>query len=283
MIRFNFSKSGSDVHTKILPPKSIEFINLAEIWRYRGLFGTLAQRDIKLRYRQTLLGVVWVIIQPLFTSAVFALIFGRFGNLPSEEVPYEVLAFIAILPWNLVSQSITRASSSLVRDMRMVTRVFFPRVIIPVSSTVSAALDFCVSFVVLLIILLIYGLPITWRIALLPLLTVIAWLLAVSVSLLISALNVYYRDFQYAVSFALQAWMYISPVAYATSIIPEEWRMWYALNPMVGIIEAFRWVFIGSGEFPAQELGLSVLFVAVLFPISIFGFQKIEKYFADVI
>ena len=275
--------SGSDVHTKILPPKSIEFINLPEIWRYRGLFGTLAQRDIKLRYRQTLLGVVWVIIQPLFTSAVFALIFGRFGNLPSGEVPYEILTFAAILPWNLVSQSITRASSSLVRDMRMVTRVFFPRIIIPVSSTVSAALDFFVTFVVLLIVLLIYGLPITWRILLMPLLAVIAWLLAVSVSLLISALNVYYRDFQYAVSFALQAWMYISPVAYATSIIPEKLRVWYALNPMVGVIESFRWVFIGSNEFPTQELGLSILFAAMLFPISLAGFQKIEKYFADVI
>ena len=271
------------MHTKILPPKSIEFINLPEVWRYRSLFGTLALRDIKLRYRQTFLGMVWVIIQPLFTSAVFALIFGRFGNLPSGDVPYEVLAFAALLPWNLVSQAINRASTSLVRDMRMVTRVFFPRIIIPVSSTVSALLDFLISFIVLLIILTFYHLPITGRIALTPLLAVIAWLLAVSVSLLISALNVYYRDFQYAVSFVLQAWLYISPVAYASSIVPENLRGWYALNPMVGIIEAFRWVFIGSSEFPFQELGLSLLFVIILFPVSLVIFQKIEKYFADVI
>ena len=244
---------------------------------------TLAMRDIKLRYRQTLLGVVWVIIQPLFTSAVFALIFGRLGNMPSGDVPYEVLTFIAILPWNLVSQSIQRASGSLVRDMRMVTRVFFPRVIIPVSSTISALLDFVVSFGVLCIVLLIYRIPFSGRIVVLPLLLIMVWLISISVGILISAFNVYYRDFQYAVSFLLQAWMYISPIAYSLSIIPQEWRLMYALNPMVGVVESFRWVFIRSMSFPVTEFSLTIGFLLLGFPVSVLVFQRIEKYFADVI
>jgi lipopolysaccharide transport system permease protein len=271
------------LHTKIIPPKRIDFIDFREIWKYRDLFGTLAIRDIKLRYRQTLLGVVWVIIQPLFTSAIFALIFGRLGNMPSGDVPYEVLTFVAILPWNLVSQSIQRASGSLVRDMRMVTRVFFPRIIIPVSSTVSALLDFLVSFVVLLIVLMVYRISITWRLLILPVLLLVVWLTSISVSLFISAFNVYYRDFQYAVSFMLQAWMYISPVAYSISIIPERWRLIYAFNPIVGIVESFRWVFIPSMVFPVVELSVSLIFLVVVFPVSVLVFQKIEKYFADVI
>ena len=244
---------------------------------------TLALRDIKLRYRQTLFGVVWVVIQPLFTSAVFALIFGRFGNLPSDEVPYAVLTFVAILPWNLVSHSITRASSSLVRDMRMVTRVFFPRIIIPISSTVSALLDFTVSLAMLFIVLLIYNIPLSWRILFVPLLVVVAWLVAVNVGLIISALNVYYRDFQYAISFVIQAWMYISPVAYAASIVPDNLQVLYALNPMVGIIESFRWTFLNTNSFPIFELGITMIFLVVSIPISLMGFQKIEKHFADVI
>ncbi len=277
------SSKGINLHTKILPPKKIEFIDLGEIWQYRDLLSTLALRDIKLRYRQTLLGVVWVIIQPLFTSAIFALIFGRLGKMPSGDVPYEVLTFIAILPWNLVSQSIQRASGSLVRDIRMVTRVFFPRIIIPVSSTVSALLDFLVSVLVLIIVLFVYRIAITWRLLVLPGLLVLVWMISIGVSLFISAFNVYYRDFQYAVSFMLQAWMYISPVAYSMSIIPENWRLVYALNPMVGLIESFRWVFIPSMGFPTVEFSLSVVFMLVVFPISVLVFQKIEKYFADVI
>jgi lipopolysaccharide transport system permease protein len=274
---------GKALYTKILPPKKIELLNFQEIWQYRELFGTLAIRDIKLRYRQTLLGVVWVMIQPLFTSAIFTLIFGKLGKMPSGDVPYEVLTFIALLPWTLVSQSIQRASGSLVRDIRMVTRVFFPRIIIPVSSTVSALLDFLVSFFVLLIILFIYRISMSWRVLVLPILVLFVWLIAISVSLLISAFNVYYRDFQYAVSFILQVWMYISPVAYSTSIIPENWRLVYALNPIVGIVESFRWVFINSMSFPVLEFSITVIFLLIAFPVSTLVFQKIEKYFADVI
>jgi lipopolysaccharide transport system permease protein len=271
------------LHTRILPPKSIEFINIPEIWRFRGLFVTLALRDIKLRYRQTLFGIVWVVIQPIFSSAVFAIIFGQFGNLPSDEVPYAVLTFVAILPWNLVSHSITRASSSLVKDMRMVTRVYFPRIIVPISSTVSALLDFAVSSVILFIILLIFNIALSWRILLAPLLVVTAWLVAICVGLIISALNVYYRDFQYAISFVLQAWMYISPVAYAASIVPDRFRVLYALNPMVGIVESFRWVFLNTNSFPFLELGITMIFLVVIYPVSLVAFQKIEKHFADVI
>ena len=180
-------------------------------------------------------------------------------------------------------QSIQRASGSLVRDMRMVTRVFFPRIIIPVSSTISALLDFLVSFIVLVIILLVYHIPISCRVLALPLLVALVWLIAIAVSLLISSFNVYYRDFQYAVSFFLQAWMYISPVAYATSIIPEKWQFVYALNPIVGIIEGFRWVFIETKAFPTTELAVSCIFLGAALPLSVLVFQKIEKYFADVI
>lgn len=271
------------MHSRILPPKKIEFLNIAELWRFRDLLGSLALRDIKLRYRQTFLGVVWVVIQPLFTSAVFAIIFGRLGNLPSDSVPYEVLTFIALLPWNLVSQSITRASGSLVRDMRMVTRVFFPRIVIPIASSISAIVDFGIMVVVLLVILAAYGLPVSARIFFLPLFGLLAWSVSLCLSFLISAFNVYYRDFQYAVSFALQAWMYISPVAYSITLVPEKWRLLYSLNPVVGLVESFKWMFIAEYPFPTAALTASVLFVLILMPLSILVFQRIEKYFADVI
>jgi lipopolysaccharide transport system permease protein len=273
----------SMMHNRILPPKKIELLNLPELWRYRDLLWTLAQRDIKLRYRQTFLGVVWVIIQPLFTSAVFAIVFGRLGNLPSESVPYEVLTFVALLPWNLVSQAITRASGSLVRDMRMVTRVFFPRIIIPIASSVSALIDFGISCIVLLVILAIYDLPLSARALFVPAFGFLAWLVSLSVSVLIAAFNVYYRDFQYAVAFALQGWMYLSPVAYSISLVPEHWRLAYALNPIVGLVEAFKWMLIPDYSFPASALTFTLVFVAVFIPVSILVFQRIEKYFADVI
>jgi len=253
-----------------------------ELWAFRDLFLILAQRDIKLRYRQTALGIVWVILQPLAASIIFALIFGVLANLPSDGTPYLLFVFAAMLPWNLFAGGLQRAGNSLISDARLITKVYFPRAIIPVASTASVLLDFAVAATVMLVLLALYQAPFPLTILALPFLTLIALAVTVGMSLFFSALNVYFRDFVYALPFVIQIWMYASPVVYSSSLIPEQWRFLYNLNPLVGVIDGFRWALFG-GEIPTLAMAEALVVACVMLVFGASVFRRVERSFADVV
>ncbi len=268
---------------RIKPSKGWELINLKELWQYRDLIKILAMRDVQLRYKQTAIGVAWVILQPLMTSIIFTFIFGNLANLPSDEVNYTLFSFSGMLAWNIFAQALQRAGQSLVKDNQLITKIYFPRIIIPLASTLSVIIDFLVGSVVLFILLLIFGFSLTWNILALPFLLIICIFVAVGVGLWISSLSVFYRDFMYALPFIIQAWMYGSPVAYSLSLIPEKYEILYSLNPMVGMIQSFRWAFLGYDSFPLLSVGFSILVGGAIFILGVLAFKKMEKRFADVI
>jgi lipopolysaccharide transport system permease protein len=235
------------------------------------------------RYKQTLLGAIWVILQPLTAALIFALIFGRFAKLPSGDTPYVLFVYVAMLPWNIFSGALQRAGTSLISDSRLISKVYFPRIVIPIASSSAVLIDFCVALIVGLVLLVSYGIIPTWRWIALPGLLLLVLLLTLGVALIFSALNVYYRDFMYALPFVVQVWMYASPIAYSPEIIPESAYPFYALNPMVGIIEGFRWAMLGLDNFPAISIGCSMILAPILFGAGLFVFQRIEDTFADVI
>ncbi|MBI2781892.1 MAG: ABC transporter permease [Chloroflexi bacterium] len=253
-----------------------------EIWRYRDLLRTLAERDIRLRYRQTVLGVFWVILQPLASSIIFATIFGNLAKLPSDGVPYLPFVFAGLLPWNLFAGSTQRAGNSLVAHAGLVTKIYFPRAIIPLASVTGSLLDFLVAGMVMVALLLLTGIGVGWSILAVPALVLLILMLAVGTGLLFSGLSVYFRDFSYALPFLLQFWMYASPVVYASSLIPAKYHVLYAINPMVGVIEGFRWALVG-GPFPAVALIESLAVSSVILLIGATVFKRIERSFADVI
>lgn len=270
-------------HTRIRPASGWFTLDLRELWAYRDLLAILMARDIKIRYKQTLLGVIWVILQPLVAALLFAVIFGKFANLPSGGVPYGLYVFAALLPWNLFSGALQRAGTSLISDSRLIAKVYFPRIVIPVASTGAVLVDFIVAWAVGIVLMLVYGLHPTWRMLLVPGFLVITLMLTVGVSLFVSALNVYYRDFMYALPFVIQVWMYASPVAYSVDIVPENVAHVYAINPLAGIIDGFRWALLDTAAFPwasvIVSLGISTLILAG----GVVVFQRIEAHFADVI
>jgi lipopolysaccharide transport system permease protein len=276
-------KPADRVHVVVRPTRGWAAINIAELWKYRDLLVILAQRDIKLRYKQTALGVIWVVLQPLAAAAIFAVIFGRFGNMPSDGQPYVLFVMCGLLPWNFFAAGLQRAGNSLISDSRLISKVYFPRLLIPLASTAAVLLDLAVSGLVLGGLMLVYQIPITWRVALLPLFVLQTTLVTVGVSLWLSALNVQYRDFMYAVPFLIQVWMYASPVVYATSLVPAQFRLLYSLNPAVGFIEGFRWSLLGSDglTWPAMILTTAAS-LAFLFS-GAFVFRRVERGFADVI
>ena len=270
-------------HIRVQPTSGWAMLNLRELWAYRDLFGILAGRDIRLRYKQTALGVTWVILQPILASGIFAVIFGLLADLPSGEVPYFVFAFAGLLPWNLFAQSLSRAGGSLVSSRDMISKVYFPRMILPISSSLAVLVDFFVALAMMVIMLLFYQIPLTTRLLWLPVLILIDLIFAIGTSFWISAFSVYYRDFVYALPFLIQAWMYASPVAYSSSLIPDQWLWLYSLNPMVGVVEGFRWALLGQGELPA--ISLLIGFIVGLFALLMGAliFRRIERSFADVI
>lgn len=253
-----------------------------ELIRFRDLFRTLAERDIRLRYRQTALGVVWVILQPLVASLIFALIFGQFAKLPSDGLPYVLFVFAALLPWNLFSGGVQRAGNSLVANSGLVTKVYFPRAIIPIASVSAVLLDFAVAGVVMVGLLLLFGVHVSWAAIAVPALVLLVLVLTIGVSLFFSALNVYYRDFSYALPFILQIWMYATPVVYASSLVPDGWKVLYDLNPMVGVIDGFRWALLG-GPFPRIAVAESIVVTFVILVVGAAVFSRVERSFADVI
>lgn len=270
-------------HFRIQRSSGWSALNVLELWKFRDLFWILANRDVKLRYKQTALGVSWVIIQPLLTSGIFAVIFGMLAKLPSGDTPYLLFAFAGTLPWTLFAQSLQRAGSSLVSGREMISKVYFPRMILPISSSIAVLVDFLVGLATITILFLIYKVHLTWNLFAIPGLVLVNLLISVGVSLWVSAFSVFYRDFIYALPFLIQAWMYASPVAYAASIVPEKWHALYSLNPMVGVIEGFRWALLGQNEFPLIPLAISLGMSLVIFISGAFVFRRIERSFADVI
>ena len=241
----------------------------------------LAGRDVKLRYKQTSLGVTWVILQPLVAALIFSVMFGRFAKLPSDGHPYLVFVFSGVLLWNYFAAVLQRAGNSLITDQRLITKVYFPRLAIPLASTFSALIDLCVAMVVMAVLMGIYGITPTWRLLALPGFVVLAAITATGVSLWLSALNVKYRDFAHATPFMLQVWMFASPVAYATSIVPEKWRAFYSLNPAVAFIEGARWSILGDGSLTGEMVVIAASIGVTLFVAGAFFFRRVERGFAD--
>jgi lipopolysaccharide transport system permease protein len=278
------TSTSSDIPvTLIRPAHGWLPLHLGELWEYRDLLYFLMGRDVKLRYTQTALGVAWTVLQPLLAAAIFSVIFGRLAGLPSGGIPYPVFTFVALLPWQLFSGGLTRASLSLVSDARLLTKVYFPRLIMPVAAVGAGLIDFAIGLVVLGGMLLAYDVALTWRIVCLPLLVMFALLATLAVSLWLSALNVQYRDVQHAIPFLLQAWMYASPVAYSVSLIPPGPAQWlYGLNPMAGVIQSFRWALLND-DLPLGMLLASLAMTSALLIGGLFYFRRMEDTFADVV
>jgi len=258
-------------------------LRLRELWEYRELLYFLAWRDVKIRYKQAALGVTWAVIQPLLTMVIFSVIFGQLAKLPSDGIPYPVFSYAALLPWQLFAGALQRAGTSLVGNSNLITKVYFPRLVIPISAVAAGLVDFGISFVVLLGLMAFYGNTPTWAILTLPLFVLLAALTALAVGLWLSALNVQYRDVQHMIPFLVQAWMYASPVAYSAGLIPGgPWRIIYGLNPLAGVIQGFRWALLGAAP-PDELMAVSVIIVIVLLVSGLFYFRRMEKTFADVV
>lgn len=258
-------------------------VDFSELWRYRELFWFLALRDILVRYKQAVIGIAWSILQPVFTMVVFSVIFGRLAKLPSDGVPYPILIFTALLPWQFFAHSMSSSSQSIVGSASIISKVYFPRLIIPTSAVISGMIDFCISFVILIGMMVWYKIVPTANIVYLPLFVLLTFTAALAVGLWLSALNAEFRDVFYVVPFLVQAGQYISPVAYSTSIIPEKWKFLYSLNPMVGVIDGFRWSILGTATPHWPGIIISAVSVLVIFTGGLLYFRKMERTFADVI
>jgi lipopolysaccharide transport system permease protein len=256
-----------------------------DLWRYRELFYILSWRDITVRYKQTAIGIAWAILRPLLTMVVFTVIFGRLAKLPSDgHAPYPIMVYAAMLPWQFFSSSVSEASNSLVANTQLITKVYFPRIIIPISSVVTSFVDFLIAFVILIFLMMFYKFTPSWNILSLPVFVLISFLTASGIGLYITALNVKYRDFRYIVPFVIQFGLYISPVGFSSSIVPEKYRLLYSLNPMVGVIDGFRCAIL-SGESMIYWPGfvLSIGVTTFFLFLGIYQFRKMEKTFADII
>lgn len=267
----------------IQPSKGLFHLDLKAVWQYRELVYFLVWRDVKVRYKQTALGAAWVILQPLMTMAIFTVVFSYFAKIPSDGVPYPVFAYAALLPWNYFSQALSRSGNSLVGNAHLITKVYFPRLIIPLASTVTPAVDLLVSFVPLLGLMIWYGVSPTRGVLVLPLFLLLALVTALSVGLWLSPIHVRYHDVGHATPFLIQFWMYASPVVYPVSLVPERWRLLYSLNPMAGVIEGFRWALLGTDRPDFTVLAISAAVVLSLLIGGIFYFNRTDRTFADVI
>ncbi len=258
-------------------------IDFGELWRYRELLVFQAIRDIRVRYKQTLLGAAWAILQPVMTMVVFSIFFGKLAGLPSDGIPYPLFTFCALLPWQLFAYALTYSSNSLVDNANILTKVYFPRLILPFTAVISGLVDFAIAFVVLVGMMAYYGMFPGWSVVALPLFIMLALAAALSVGLWLSALNVKYRDIRYTIPFLTQLWLFASPVAYSSSMVPEKWQALYGINPMVGVVEGFRWVLLDKSAPPGPMLIVSVVTTAVLLVGGLFYFRRMEKSFADII
>ena len=268
--------------TVIEPAKGWRALNFRELWAYRELFLVLVQRDIKVRYKQTVLGVVWAVLQPVLTMLIFTVIFGGLAKIPSDGYPYAIFVFAALLPWTFFANAVSTSSISLVNSANMVSKVYFPRIIIPLASIGGGLIDLMISTVVLLSLMVWYGVGWSANLLLAPVLLLGVIFIALGVGTLLSALTVAYRDFRFVVPFLVQIWMYATPVVYPASLVPEKWQWVMFLNPMAGVIEAFRSAFLGR-PFDLPSIGISLAVAVVIFIWGIAYFERVERRFADII
>ena len=270
-------------HLVLRPDASPWRLGLSEIWEYRELLLFLAWRDLRVRYRQTVLGAAWAILQPLTAMVIFTFVFGRLAGLPSDGIPYPIFTYVALLPWTLFAGALTRVTTSVVGSSGLVSKVYFPRVLIPLSGLGSALVDFASGFLILVLMMLWYGIVPGWTVLALPFLIMLALGAALGVGLWLAALNVRYRDVSYVVPFVVQVWLYASPVGYSSTLVAPEWRWLYGLNPLVGVIEGFRWALVGATWRPGMLLMLSAVVVGALLVSGLMYFRRMEDSFADII
>ena len=268
---------------RISPSRGWISLKLDELWEYRELLYFLTWRDLKVRYKQTVLGAAWAIIQPFFTMVVFSLFFGKLAKIPSDGIPYPIFAYAALVPWTFFANGLNNSSNSLVGSANLIKKVYFPRLVVPISSVISGGLDFVLAFIVLLGMMLFYGIFPTVNIIWLPLLLVLAFVTALGVGLWLSAMNVQFRDVRSALPFLTQFWLFATPIAYPSSLLSEPWRTLYGINPMVGVVEGFRWALLGTQTAPGPIIIVSSLVAVTLLVSGAFFFRRMEKTFADVV
>jgi lipopolysaccharide transport system permease protein len=287
MQALNQAQSATQVEPKsaavIGPPDGFVQLNLQDLWEYRELLYFLVWRDVKVRYKQTVIGAGWAILQPFFTMVIFTLFFGQLAQLPSGGVPYPVFYYSALLPWMYFAQALSSATNTMVENQRIITKIYFPRLILPLAAVLSGLVDFSIAFTILIGLMWFYGIVPTLAVLLLPLFLLLSVATALGVGLWLSALNAIYRDVRYVIPFLVQSWMFASPVAYPSSLVPEGWRWLYALNPMAGVIEGFRWALTGQGQLSGSLLLASTGAVLLALLGGLLYFQRIEETIADVV
>jgi lipopolysaccharide transport system permease protein len=269
--------------TVIEPRRGWILPDLAELWEYRELLYFLTWRDIKVRYKQTVLGAAWAVIQPFSTMVVFSLFFGKLAKMPSDDVPYPIFSYAALVPWTFFATGLTQSSNSLVGAANLLRKIYFPRLVIPISSVISGGVDFVIAFTVLLGMMAWYGFLPTGNVVWLPLLLLLAVVTALGVGLWLSALNVQFRDVRYTVPFLVQLWLFATPIAYPSSLLQQKWQVVYALNPMVGVVEGFRWALLATDTAPGPMILVSSLASVAILVSGTFYFRRMEKTFADVV
>ncbi len=270
--------------TVIKPPKGLVPLDFKELWAYRELFGFLVWRDVSVRYKQSVLGILWALLTPVITMVIFTIIFGRVAKIPTDGVPYPIFSYVGLLPWLFFSKALQKTTASMVSERNLLTKVYFPRIIVPMAATLAPLVDLIIASSVLVVMMFYYGFtPTIHTVYLVPLCVLWAWVTAVGVGCWLASLNVYFRDVGQMIPFIIQVWMYASPVVYPASLFPEKWQWVYALNPMVGVIEGSRWAVLGNGNPPGPLVMVSVTVSLLLFVSGIYFFRRMERTFADVV
>jgi lipopolysaccharide transport system permease protein len=267
----------------IRPRRGWQPLDLKQLWEYRELMYFLSWRDIKVRYKQTALGAAWAVIQPLMTMVVFSIFFGKLAKMPSDGIPYPLFAYAALVPWTFFANSLTQASNSLLQNSNMLKKIYFPRLVMPISSIISGTVDFIFAFIVLIAMMFFYGILPTVNIIWLPFLMLLALGTALGGGLWLSAINVQYRDVRYVIPFLIQVWLFATPIAYPSSLLSEPWRTLYGLNPMVGVVEGFRWALLGTETAPGTAVVVSSFMAGILLVSGTYYFRRMEKTFADIV
>lgn len=280
----NKSTSPGDVPTiRIKPVKGWAPLKLGELWAYRELLYFFVWRDIKVRYKQTVLGASWAIIQPVFTMVIFSLFFGRLAKVPSDGLPYPIFSYAALVPWTYFASSLSQAANSMVGNANMLKKIYFPRLTMPVATLLAGIVDFVLAFIVLLGMMLFYGFVPTFNVIWLPLFLLLALITSLGVGLWLAALNVQFRDVRYTVPFITQAWLFLTPIAYPSSLLSDRWKLLYGINPMAGVVEGFRWALLGTDTAPGPMIIVSSLVALAILVSGLFYFRRMEKTFADIV
>jgi lipopolysaccharide transport system permease protein len=277
------STSSAASTLRIAPSRGWVSLKLGELWEYRELLYFLIWRDIKVRYKQTVLGAAWAIIQPLFTMVVFSLFFGQLGKMPSDGIPYPIFTFAALVPWTFFANGLGQSSNSLVGSSNLITKVYFPRLVVPLAAVLSGIVDFLIAFLVLLGMMFFFGIVPTLNVVWLPLFFLLALMTSLGVGLWFAALNVEFRDVRYVITFVTQLWLFATPIAYPSSMLPEPWRTIYGLNPMAGVVEGFRWALLGTNSAPGPIIAVSSTVAVLILVSGAFYFRRMERTFADFV